>query len=342
MDFSKRWWSFVKQMPKTLPGELTMARSFAKTLSLGILCAIAFSFVGVFDHAAVYAQKIKPVKSFFGVKFPERSFSKKTETRLLKNLQAAKKAFSDSPNADNFVWFGRRTAYLWRYNEAIDIFTKGVDRFPDDARILRHRAHRYITVRKLDKAIKDLDRAVQLIKGKKDQVEPDGAPNSAGIPISTLHTNVYYHLGLAHYLKGNFDHAFENFDLCRKLSSNDDMMIAASDWTYRSLRRLGKHGQAKKLIEGIPEKLKLIENKSYHRRVQMYQGKIVPEDLLPKDADAHDIATYGYAIGNWYLANGETKKAHRYFKKVTSVKDWSAFGFIAAEAELFRSSKKQP
>ena len=53
-------------------------------------------------------------------------------------------------------------------------------------------------------AIADLRRASQLVAGKPDEVEPDGAPNKAGIPRSTLQSNIWYHLGLAQYLRGDF------------------------------------------------------------------------------------------------------------------------------------------
>ena len=107
----------------------------------------------------------------------------------------------DPSSADNAIWLGRRLAYLGRFSEAIDTFTQGILKHPGDARLYRHRGHRYITLRKFDLAIRDLKRAADLIEGP-DQIEPDGQPNARNIPTSTLDSNIYYHLGLAHYLKG--------------------------------------------------------------------------------------------------------------------------------------------
>ena len=76
---------------------------------------------------------------------------------------------------------------------------------PNEPRLYRHRGHRYITIRKFDLAIADLRKASQLIAGKPDEIEPDGAPNKAGIPRSTLQSNIWYHLGLAQYLAGDFE-----------------------------------------------------------------------------------------------------------------------------------------
>src|SRR5262249_41634016 len=110
-------------------------------------------------------------------------------------LSEARKNAETDPSADNLIWLGRRIAYLGHYKHAIKVFTRGVEKFPDDARFLRHRGHRLITLRCFDLAIKDLNHASKLIKGKPDQIEPDGLPNARNIPTSTLQSNIWYHLG---------------------------------------------------------------------------------------------------------------------------------------------------
>src|SRR6185503_2528830 len=60
-------------------------------------------------------------------------------------LAAARREYERDPNdANAIIWLGRRTAYLGRYGEAIAIFTEGIRKHPRDARIYRHRGHRYI------------------------------------------------------------------------------------------------------------------------------------------------------------------------------------------------------
>jgi len=53
-------------------------------------------------------------------------------------------------------------------------------------------------------------------------------------------------------------------------------------------------------------------------------------------ADAVQIATQGYGVGNWYLVNGEAAKAKTIFERIVAGQAWAAFGFIAAEADLKR------
>ena len=128
------------------------------------------------------------------------------------DLAAARAAHEKNPHdADALIWVGRRLGYLGRYRDAIDVFTEGVKKHPRDARMLRHRGHRWITLRDFDRAIRDLDRAAELVRGTPDQIEPDGLPNARNIPTSTLQSNIWYHLGLAHFLKGDFEAALRSY-----------------------------------------------------------------------------------------------------------------------------------
>jgi tetratricopeptide (TPR) repeat protein len=258
--------------------------------------------------------------------------------KLEADLAQAEKDLAARPDdADAMIWVGRRYGYLWRYQDAIAMFTKGIARHPNDARMYRHRGHRYITVRQFDRAIADFDKAVSLIKGKPDEIEPDGAPNPAGKPRSTLQFNIWYHLALAHYLKGDHDKALPAWNACMNVSTNDDAITATTDWLWMTLMRLGRKAEAAKTLERISQQMEILENRSYHRRLLMYKGLEKPEALLdPSNADALTMATQGYGVGNWYLVNGDRTKARDIFERVAAGPQWSAFGYIAAEADLAR------
>jgi tetratricopeptide (TPR) repeat protein len=260
------------------------------------------------------------------------------QQKLEANLAQAEKDLAANPkSADAIIWVGRRLGYLWRYREAIEMFSRGVAAHPEDPRMYRHRGHRYITVRDFDRAITDFEKAVTLIKGKADEIEPDGQPNAAGKPRSTLHFNIWYHLGLAYYLKGDYTRALNAYNECMKVSHNDDSVAATSDWMWMTLMRLNRKAEAAKLLERITPKMDILENGSYHRRLLMYKGLEKPEALLdPTNADGLTIATQGYGVGNWYFVTGNTSRARETFEKVVASPNWSAFGYIAAEADLQR------
>ena len=239
-------------------------------------------------------------------------------------------------DAEAIIWYGRRTAYLGRYDEAIAIFSEGIEKHPEDPRFYRHRGHRYITTRQFDKAISDLKEAVKLIEGTGDQIEPDGLPNAGNKPRSTLHTNIWYHLGLAQYLKEDFESAASSFNNCRKASTNDDMMVAATYWQYQSMRRAGHDLDAGKLLERVKPKMDIIENESYHKLLMVYKGVFDERTLLNDSETALDNATIGYGLGNWHYINGREARAEELFRNVYNGDQWNAFGYIAAETDLAR------
>ena len=83
----------------------------------------------------------------------------------------------------------------------------------------------------------------------------------------------------------------------------------------------------------------LIESHAYHKRLLMYQGKITPDSLLSSTgADSAaadlDLATQGYGVGNYYFYNGDTQKAQAIFERVLQTRNWTAFGYIAAEVDM--------
>jgi dipeptidyl aminopeptidase/acylaminoacyl peptidase len=263
-----------------------------------------------------------------------------TRGRLEDDLARARTDFEKDPDdADNVIWLGRRLAYLGRYQEAVAVYTRGIEAHPGDFRLYRHRGHRNITLRKLDQAEADLRRATELIEGAPDQVEPDGAPNPRNIPTSTSHFNIWYHLGLARYLKGDFEGALASYRECLKFSAGSpDRLVATSDWLYMTLRRLGRNAEAAAVLAPITAELDVIENTEYRDRLLFYKGDKTEAELLAgvEAGDGVSAATVGYGVANWHLYNGETARAKELFGQIVREPQWAAFGLIAAEAELAR------
>ena len=291
------------------------------------------------EKAVAFAAAMPETKGLDGRSFFAPELAGDAKKRLEDNLTAATADFVKNPDdVRNIVWMGRRLAYLSRYREAIEVFSRGVAKFPSDARPLRHRAHRYITTRQFDQAIVDFEKAAKLMAGKPNEGEPDGAPGRRPTPSATLKFNIYYHLGLAYYLKGDFAKALTAYRECMKYSTdNDDSLVATSDWLYMTLRRLGQKAEAEKVLEPIKEGMNVLDNAAYYQRLLMYKGLRKPEDVLGNDEqDPLQVATQGYGVGNFYLVNGDTERAKAIFRRVVAGSQWAAFGFIAAEADLAR------
>ncbi len=243
---------------------------------------------------------------------------------------------ADPADADAIIWLGRRIGYTGRYREAIGVFSEGAATHPEDARMYRHRGHRWISVREFDRAIEDLSHAAALVAGEPDEVEPDGQPNERGIPTSTLQSNIHYHLALAHYLKGDFETALPSYEAYFAVTTNPDQLVAISHWWYMALRRLGRDDEAAEVLERITADMDVIENTSYHQLLLMYKGEIDADELWnPEEDDPSGVAT-AYGVAAWHLYNGRAEQAEDMFRRILEGSGWAGFGYIAAEAEIAR------
>ncbi|MEM8997069.1 MAG: tetratricopeptide repeat protein, partial [Acidobacteriota bacterium] len=184
-------------------------------------------------------------------------------------MEAELLALEGADDIDSLIWRGRRLGYLGRYRDAVDHYTEALGAHPDDARLWRHRGHRYLTVRRIRLAIEDFERAAALVDGRPDTVEPDGLPNARNEPRSTLGTNIYYHLGLGHTLRRDWAPAIDAYRRCLELSTNDDMRVATAYWLVLALHRRasqagaaadGDLGEAEALLAAIHPDLDVIEN----------------------------------------------------------------------------------
>jgi tetratricopeptide (TPR) repeat protein len=280
-------------------------------------------------------------RSLFGQPLYPPELPTEVRQRLEAQLDSARLVYEANPDsADGILWYGRRAAALGHYREAISLFTEGIHKHPRDARFYRFRGHRWITVRRFDRAVVDLERAVRLTRGQPDQVEPDVTPSGAG-PLSTLQGNIWYHLGLAYYLRGEFGRAAAAFQGALALARNDDSRVAAADWLYMSLRRQGRTAEAAAVIAPFGPDVHVRENQSYLRRIRFYRGELPADSLLePAGRSAVDVATQGYGVGNWYLYNGRESDAEAVFWRITGAENWAPFGYIAAEADLRRLTRQ--
>lgn len=273
-------------------------------------------------------------KPLFAPPLPEAD-----RTRMEAERTAAFSKASGEPSAENIIWLGRRTAYVGKFREAIQVFAGGLRLYPDDPRLYRHRGHRYITVREFDRAIADLERAASLIAGKPDEVEPDGQPNARNIPTSTLHTNIWYHLALARYLKADYTRSIEDWKRTLAAGRNADNLVSASHWLYTTLRRAGRNDEAAAVLKPITPSLEVIENMSYHSLLLLYKGVRTEAEVLAAAGEGASGTAVRYGVSAWQSANGRQAEAMKLCERILEGTDWPSFGHIAAEADTARSRK---
>lgn len=258
----------------------------------------------------------------------------------LKNYEKALFDYNENPNdPDNIIWLGRRLAYMGKYDEAIETYTAGIQKIPDNPKFYRHRGHRYISTRQYKKAIADFERAVELIEGTENEIEPDGIPNARNTPVSSLHGNVYYHLGLAYYLVHDYEKAFEAYTLCRESGNNPDNIVSSTHWLYMISRRLGNEEQANEMLLPVEENMDIIENHDYYKLCLFYKG-LLPADSLSVNDDSPSSDALKYGLANWQFYNLEKESAEEEFIAITTGNSWTSFGYIAAESDIIQYYKR--
>ena len=263
--------------------------------------------------------------------------SAEVAARQARDIEVARADYDADPDdADAIIWLGRRVGYTGAFREAIEIFSEGIEKHPNDARMYRHRGHRWISVREFDRAIEDLSHAAELVRGEEDEVEPDGQPNARGIPTSTLQSNIHYHLALARYLKGDFEGALPSYEAYMAVTTNPDQLVAISHWRYMALRRLGRDAAAAAVLEPVTAEFDVIENTSYHRLLLMYKGELDADELWDPDSGDPAGVAVAYGVATWHLYNGREAQAAEMYRRILEGSGWAGFGYIASEAEIAR------
>ena len=246
---------------------------------------------------------------------------KKREEELAK----AQHAYDLKPDsADAALAVGDRLADLGLYREAIAVFTEAIRKHPDDVRLFSDRGHRFINVRRFNDALNDLQSAELLEHAKPDASEEQ---------------QIHYLTGLANYLSGDFEKALAAYRRSLALSKTPDRLVATSDWTWMTLRRLGRTQEAERVLEPISIDNNVSESVAHHQLLLMYEGEIAPEELLREDPKTSEGVTILYGIGNWYFVNGQPDKAVPVWKKILDGNQSFNFGYVAAEAEMARLDK---
>lgn len=233
---------------------------------------------------------------------------------------------------DAAIWYARRLGYVGRYRDAIDVLTQALDDHPGDAFLLRHRGHRWITLREFGKAVWDLERAAAACRVTRDEIEPDGQPTPGRLPHSSLHYNVHYHLGLALFLARDFELAERAWLDCLAVVDDDESRVAVTHWLWCVRMRLGDPAGAAAVVAPIHAGMDVVENIAYLNLCLLYGSKKQRSEIEPRTGSSGSALAFGLA--HYALVMGNREAARAELVELAANQGWSAFGVIAAEAEL--------
>ena len=112
---------------------------------------------------------------------------------------------------------------------------------------------------------------------------------------------MWYHLGLAYYLKQDWSRALEAFRRGYSLGGYDDNLVSTGHWIYMILRLMGRE-EALAALDEISAEMEIIENMSYHQLCLLYKGEASLEEMMATVGD--DPAQF--PMGLHYLYYNET------------------------------------
>ena len=270
-------------------------------------------------------------ETLIGTPITAPAWSDETRARLEKDLEIARAVMQVAPEReDSHIWLGRRLGYLTRYGEAVEVFTKALERFPDSYKLLRFRGRHLARNRQFDRAIADYRRAAELVEGIQDSYEPDGIINARHQYLGSYRSNIHYYLGQTSWAVGDYQATFDGMSraAAEPLVQHDDRRVATGFWLYLALRKLGNHEEAQAVVDAIPEGLDLVENHDYYLGVRLFKGTLSEEELL---SFAGLNSTFGAAMV--HLIEGRNDKAEQMLQDLVA---GSSQGYWPAETELLQ------
>jgi len=251
-----------------------------------------------------------------------QAFAEGTEYLKKNNNEKALAAFEraialDPKNADFYLQKCRALAGLRRHQEAIPACTESLKLKPNNPEALRERGHYHLNLGEIDLGMADLKKAESL---KKDD------------------RGIYYHLGLAYYLKGDFANAAKAYEGCLRNANDDASKVECSAWLYPCLRRARREADAGKLLDDMQITSLPGHPGNYLDRLLLFKS-LKTEEEVAKTMSAEgglSESTVGYSIGLWHLLSGRPDKAREYFKRAVATNYSVSWGYRASEAELKR------
>ena len=270
-------------------------------------------------------------ETLVGTPITEPGWSADTRARLEKDLEIARAVMEVAPErAGSHIWLGRRLGYLTRYGEAVDVFSKALEQFPDSYKLLRFRGRHLARNRQFERAINDYKRAAALVEGIQDSYEPDGIINARHQYLGSYRSNIHYYLGQTSWAEGDYQATLDGMTraAAEPLVQHDDRHVATGFWQYLALRKLGRDDEAQAVVDAIPADLELVENHDYYNGVRFFKGTLGEKELLPR---AGLNAKFGIAMV--HLLEGRTEKAEAMLQDLVA---GSSQGYWPAEKELLQ------
>lgn len=275
---------------------------------------------------AAYAKSVTPS----GAEYRDKEFSTSSQQWFDGDLEVANIVSASAPlKESSYSWRGRREGFLGNYAKAIEIFTEGMELFPDSYALYRYRGYHLVRNYQFEEGVIDLRRAEELIENTDVTTVQDGIPGKSNFSPSTFKRNIYYYLAQSSMATGDYNTVIDYMDkavAANELRDEDDFLVSTSFYKYMAMRKLGRHDEAKEMIMAIPRGLNIISNSDYYEAIQFLQGRYSRERFVRR---AESLGKY--AIGMVDHFNDDDAAAAVIWTEVTNS---NHKGYWLAEVEL--------
>ena len=275
---------------------------------------------------AAYAKNMTPS----GVIYRDKEFQNSSKQWFNGDLEVANVVFASAPYKESsFSWRGRREGFLGNHAKAIEVFTEGMELFPESYALYRYRGYYLVRNYQFEEGIIDLRRAEELIEEVDVAPTQDGIPGKSNFSPSTFKRNIYYYLAQSSMATADYNTVIDYMDkavAANELRDKDDFLVSTSFYKYMALRKLGRHDEAEEMIKKIPRSLNIIANVDYYEAVQYLQGRYNRRQFL---ARAGSLGKY--TVGMLDHFNGFDEAAAEIW---TTVSNNNHKGYWLAEVEL--------
>lgn len=232
-----------------------------------------------------------------------------------KALEAYDRAIALDASAEAHLGRCRTLARLTRHEEAIAACGEAIRLDPKNWEAVRDRGHFLINVNRVDAALADLEKAASMKQGD---------------------YQIDYHLGLAYFIKGDYEKAAPVWQACVNDAPEPGNKIACYAWLYPSLRKAGRPGEAEQALDAALA-IDVKPDTAYLNRLMLFKGTLSEEEAAKQmAANALQQATVGFSIGLWHELNGRGARAREYYEKAAASEARTAFGHVAATNALAR------
>ena len=294
-------------------------------------------------HVVIRAREIDRAESFRAgdVPVPAYEIISGRQAERRDNMLRAMEDFYDKPEDEvALITYARTLAWYGRTRDSIDVYAHGLIMHPDSYRILRHRGHRYLSIRHFDDAVADLEKSAALLDRQWPDIEDVDDPKGHDASPREYLRAILYHLGVALYMARDLEAAERVLVRSMEVAANDDQRCASAYWLINTLIRLDRAEEIPAAVAFVKPDMQIEANLSYSELVLLHAGVRTLEETLDITDSSHSrYATLGYGVANWLRLNGREQEAIEVLQRILTTDAVMNFGFIGAEVQLHEEGR---